>query len=303
MLNFLKILLFLVIVVGIAAYFLSRAPSMFQSFPQEKILSPTSPSISKSPAVSSAPTQISSSTEISSQIPDYLIPSGLTRAQLSPYFQKVRISSAFASNYSTYSSQINLYAYLSNSEKINVTGWRIKTNHGEFIIPQAVNIYDFSGFSFEQDIVISGNANIYLYSTRSPINLNFRLNKCAGYLQNNYSFNPALTRNCPTPQRSEIYYLSGQCQSYILSLGSCEVPSISFSNSLSGTDEGNACRQFLSTVNQYTCYQKHHWETDFLSNEWRIWTNWTNFNGLLDPQHDTVRLFDTQGLLVDQYIY
>jgi len=300
MLNFLKLIIFLVVLVGIAAYFLSHSSSIFQILPQEKILSPAAVSTSKSPAVSPTPTQIYSQ---STQIPDYLIPAGFTRAALSSYFQKVKISSAFASNYSSYPSQINLYAYLSGSEKINVTGWRIKTNHGEFIIPQAVNIYDFSGFSFEQDIVISGNTNIYLYSNRSPINLNFRLNKCTGYLQNNYSFNPALPRNCPMPQRSETYYLSGQCVSYILSLGSCEAPSITFSNSLPGTNEGNACRQFLNTINQYTCYQRHHLEGDFLSNEWRIWMNWTNYNGLLDSQHDTVRLFDTQGLLVDQYIY
>jgi len=303
MANFLKTILFLVVLVGIAAYFLSHAPLIFQSLPQEKILFPITSLTSKLPAANSAPTQILPSTEISSLIPDYLIPSGFTRAALSPYFQKVRISSAFASNYSGYPSQFNLYGYLSNSEKINITGWRIKTNHGEFIIPQAVNIYDFSGFSFEQDIIISGSANINIYSNRSPINLNFRLNKCTGYLQNNYEFNPALPRNCPLVNRSEVVYLSGQCQNYIFSLGSCEASSINFSNSLAGTDEGNACRQFLSAINQNTCYQKHHWETDFLLNEWRIWMNWTNLNNILDSQHDTVQLFDTQGLLVDQYIY
>jgi len=301
MANFLKIILFLAVLVGIAAYFLSHAPSIFQSAPQEKI-SPQLKSPVSNPS-NSSPAQTLPSAQISQQIPDYSIPSGFTRAALSPNFQKVRISSAFASNYSGYPSQIQLYAYLTNGEKINITDWRIKTNHGEFIIPQAVNIYDFSGFSFEQDIIIFGSANINIYTSRSPINLNFRLNKCTGYLQNNYSFNPALPRNCPTVQRSEVSYFSGQCQNYVFSLGSCAAPSISFSNSLPGNDEGNACRQFLSAINQNACYQKHRWEADFLSNEWRIWMNWTNYNNILDSQHDTVRLFDTQGLLVDEYIY
>ncbi len=296
MANFLKLILFLVVLVGIAAYFLSHAPSIFQGLPQEKI---------PPPAASRTPVQAQTlpATQISPQIPDYSVPAGFTRAGLSPYFQKIIISSAFASYYSGYPAQIQISSYLSGRDKVNITGWKIKTNHGEFIIPQAVNIYDFSGFSFEQDIVISGSANINIYSDRSPINMNFRLNKCTGYLQNNYNFNPALPKNCPMVNRSEIVYLSGQCQNYVLSLGSCAAPSISFSNSLPGNDEGNACRKFLSGINQNTCYQGHHWEGDFLANEWRVWMNWTNFNGFLDSQHDTVRLFDAQGLLVDQHIY
>jgi len=304
MASFLKLLIFFIVILGIALYFLAHPPLIFQSRPLEKILSPAATPVQTQTQIQTqTQNQTIPSTQISQPISDYSIPAGFIRSQLSPYFQKIRISSAFASNYSAYPSQFNLYGYLSAGEKINITGWTVKTNHGSFIIPQAVNIYDFSGFSFEQDIVISGSANINIYTSRSPINLNFRLNKCTGFLQNNYSFNPALPRNCPLINRSEVSYYSGQCQNYVFSLGSCEAPSISFYNSLPGNDEGNACRRFLSTINQNACYQKHHFEADFLSNEWRVWLNWTNINNILDSQHDTVQLFDTQGLVVDQYIY
>lgn len=315
MANFIKVVLFLIVVVGIGIYFFSHPPQIFQGGPQEKVF-PTNSNSGflgfqySAPLAPITPNYINSPTTVissqSTQIPDYLIPSGYTRLQLSPYFQKVKISSAYASYYSNYPSQFQLYAYLPAGEKIDITGWNIKTNHGGFIIPQAVNIYaplGFYGPSPEENIIISGNANINIYSNRSPVNVNFRLNKCTGYLANNYSFNPSLPQICPTTSRSEISYLSGQCQSYIFSLGSCKEPNIAIYNSFPGNDEGNACRQFLSTINQITCFQKYHGDADFLSNEWRIWINWTGLNNILDSQHDAVRLLDKNGLLVDQYIY
>jgi len=291
------------VVTGIVIYFLSNWPQIFQEFPQEKIVLPGAQPVATSR--SSAPA-VSSQTQISSQppqIPDSSIPVGYTRAELSPYFQKVRIYSTYSSIYSGYPSQFQVNAYLPENQKVDITNWKIKTNHGEFFIPQAVNVYNFSGPLFQGDIIIPGNAKINISTNKSPINLNFRLNECTGYLQNSYSFNPALPQSCPSNSRPENIYLSGQCQSYISSLSSCKEPDISFYNSLPGNDEGNACRQFLSTINQNGCFQKHHNDANFLSNEWRIWINWDNRNNILDSQHDTVRLFDINGLLVDQYIY
>lgn len=235
-------------------------------------------------------------------IPDYLIPSGFTRAQLSSFFQKITISSAHAS-YSNYPSEIKLYSSLPKDEKINITGWRIKSNGGEIIIPQAINAYEPSDLIPPQDIVLSANNYVNIYLSINPINKSFRLNKCMGYLQNTYIFNPPLPQNCPIPSHSDISYLSGQCQSYILSLRECEIPdedSDSFYTSVGGSSrEEVECRAFLDTINQNGCFQKYHWDDDFLSNEWRVWV-WQH---ILDSQHDKVLLFDKQGLLVDQYIY
>jgi hypothetical protein len=188
---------------------------------------------------------------------------------------------------------------LSKGEVINITGWRLRSNKGEIIIPQAVNIYEPSGFAPQEDIVLSTNSNVNIYSNQSPISRNLRINKCIGYLENTVDFNPPLPQNCPSISRSGIAYLSGQCQSYIFSLGGCKLPEVSFYNSLPGTDEGNACRQFLSTINHSTCFQKHRFDSDFLSNEWWVWAN----QNILDPQHDRLRFFDKQGLLADEYVY
>jgi len=303
MANFIKVIFFLIIVAGIGIYLLSNQPEIFQGVPQEKILSPAPKYVAPSaPASVSPPSVISPETPIIiPTIPDYLIPSGFTRSQLSPYFGKIKISAQYNSSYNP--SGFKVYSGLSNDEKVNITGWRIKTNHGEIIIPQAINVYEPSGLTPPQDIVLSANNYVNIYLSVNPINKNFRLNKCMGYLQNDYVFSPPLPQNCPAPSHSDISYLSGECQSYIRSLWGCMVPdedSDSFYASVGGSSrEEVECRAFLDTINQNGCFQKHRWDGDFLSNEWRVWIR----QHILDSQHDRVLLFDKQGLLVDEYIY
>ncbi|MFA5099048.1 MAG: hypothetical protein WC461_02420 [Candidatus Paceibacterota bacterium] len=307
MANFLKITFFLLIIIGGGIWFLSTGPSLFSSTPAEKIsVTPAAKTQISSPVVSGSNFQGYNTSPSSGQaaqtqeITDSSIPAGYTRAQLSPYFQKIRISSAYSSSFSGYPSQIQIYSSLSKDDKVNISGWKIKSNNGkEIVIPQAVNLYDLSGFLYDSNVVISASANVSIYGNTSVINRNLRLNKCIGYLENDYEFIPQLPRNCPQVSRSSVQYLSGACQSYVLSLGSCQLPDVSFYNSLPGNDDGNACRVFLSNINYNSCIKDHRNDSDFYLNDWRIWVG----KNILDPQHDAVKLFDNNGLLVDQYVY
>ncbi len=297
--DFLKATFFLLVIVGGAIWLLSGSSTFLKSGPAEKIsVSPATQISNSAPAVNSNTNQSTQSQKI--EIPDSSIPVGYTRAQLSPYFQKIRISSAYFSSFSGYPSQIQLYSSLSKNENVDITGWKVKGNIGkEIIIPQAVNLYDLSGSLYNSDIILSSSGYVSIYGNSSVINRNLRLNKCIGYLENDYDFIPQLPRNCPQISRSSVQYLSGQCQSYILSLGSCQVPDISFYNSLPGNDAGNACRLFLGNINYYSCIKEHRNDSDFYLNDWRVWAG----KNILDSQHDTIKLFDNNGLLVDQYIY
>jgi len=303
MANFLKVILFLIVVAGIAIYFLAYHSEIFQSIPRENIFSPTPKYVAPSSAPTSiSPAPTSQKSTISSQeptIPNYLIPKDFTREQLSPYFNKVKISSVNTWNYPI---QIRLYSYLSNNEKVNITGWRIKSNNGQLIIPQAVNIYESSGLSPMTDIILSGSNSIVIYNNQNSLGKNLRLNKCLGYLQENYFFNPSLPQNCPSISHSEISYLSGKCQNYIQSLWGCKTPEKSFYDFLATIGDDLICRNFLDTINYQGCFEKHHLDSDFLSNEWWLWLNW-GAQPILDKQHDRLLLFDKQGLLVDEYTY
>ncbi|KKR55660.1 MAG: hypothetical protein UT92_C0001G0003 [Candidatus Curtissbacteria bacterium GW2011_GWA1_40_24] len=307
--NFTKTIIFLIIAAGIAIYVIGRAPEIMEGikkssetlktpskprvqtvFPQTSYIAPSFQSVSVPLITSTAP-----------QIPDYLIPSGFMRTQLSPYFNKVQISSVSSYVYADNPTIIGFYSSLSKEESINITGWKIKSNHGELIIPQGVEVWESSGAFSKKDIILSGSNYVNIYSNKSVVNENFRLNKCIGYLNNSNKFNPLLYQNCPLPykDRAEIAYLSGDCQNYIFSLGNCRLPDVNFYNSFPGTDEGNACRSYLSTISYGSCFQNHRHDSDFLSNEWRIWVG----ENILDSQHDRLRIFDKQGLLVDEYIY
>lgn len=230
------------------------------------------------------------------EIPDYLIPSGFTRAQLSPYFQKIRISR------SGYPASLRIYSYIQKGESVNVTGWKIKSNRRSFEISKSVDVYRPDGGSGETDIILPQNGSLIIYSGKSPFNKNLRLNKCSGYLNNLYDFNPDLPRNCPSIQRAEFQNLFGECQSYLFSLGSCRMPDVEFYNSLPGTDQGNACRAYLNTISYGSCFNKYRDDEDFLLNEWWLWVD-KNIFDIFDSQHDTVGLFDKEGKLADQYVY
>jgi len=212
----------------------------------------------------------------------------------------VYIGSAGVSGYSQQYFRVVLYIRLQKGETINITGWKIKSNKGEIIIPQAIEIYDPGGYTPQSDIILKPNNYIEIYGSASAINRNFRLNKCLGYLQETYKFEPPFYTNCPYFSSSEIRHLSGQCQSYIQSLGSCRTPDANSYNSWPGTNEGNACRAFLQNIGYGSCFRSHQGDADFLSNEWLVWLNQQQF---LDFQHDYLRLYDKEGNLISEYNY
>ena len=322
--KFAKIFLFILVVAGAIIYFSAKGFTAFNANrPQERISSSPvityavstnsfEPGVSvqiKSVSANTAPSQTKTYKTVSysyaqtfapQEVPGYSVPNGYTSAQISPFFQKVRISSAYSSFFANYPSEIRLYSYFTqNSQRIDITGWKLKSNKNEIIIPQAVNLYELSGYSVDSDIILEPNSDVSIYSNSSAVGRNLRVNKCMGYLENDYSFVPSLSKTCPSISRSAISTLSGECQSYILSLNSCQIPSVSVYNSFPGNDDGNKCRAFLSNLNYNSCVREHRNDSDFYLNDWRVWAN----RQILDAQHDTVSLFDSNGLLVDQYIY
>ncbi|MBI4087231.1 MAG: hypothetical protein HY434_00150 [Candidatus Liptonbacteria bacterium] len=222
------------------------------------------------------------------------IPEGFTASKLSPHFHKIRIGSVSPGSDSYYG-QISLSANFGGGDSVNVSGWYFQANKGSQFVPKAVNVYDPSGLTLESDIVLRSGDTLNMYSTQSAIGENLRLNKCIGYLENSNHFMPSLPLSCPSIDRSEISGFSGACQDVILSVGSCKLPP---SNPKLPPDD-YACRSFLNTINYRGCFEKHRNDPDFLSREWRAWTN----SRFLDARHDTILLFDRQGLLVDKYSY
>lgn len=232
-----------------------------------------------------------SATTTESTVDSRKIPEGFALKDLSPYFDKIKISSAAAGSANSYG-RIVLSASLGGGEKINITGWRLEANRGSQIISQAINIYDPTGLTAESDIFFEKGNRLMLYTSHSAIGKNLRLNKCLGYLENTNDFTPSLPRSCPSPSQDEnISSFTGACQNYVRSLGSCRLPG----PNPSIPQNDYACRAYIDTINYRGCFDRHRGDSDFLSSEWWVWTG----NRFLDSRHDRVLLFDRNGLLVD----
>jgi len=222
------------------------------------------------------------------------IPAGFTAAELSPYFHDVRIGGATHATFSSYGT-ITLNANYNSTGTIDVTGWRIKANSGNEIVPQAVNLYDPTGLAPATDIILKKGDTVRLYSTAAPFNL--RLNECTGYMAHVANFVPAIPNTCPSINRSQISTLGGACQNFILSIGQCKAPNMS---SPQVPQNDYACTQYLTTNFTYrSCFNAHNADANFLSNQVWVWTG----SNIIDQYHNTVELLDTNGLLVDLYSY
>ncbi len=316
----LAFIIFAIVIVIIAAYalFMYGLPPGFNSFGNvfryststaptvannNRYITPTQPvrpaqPVYRAPASNVPVNNIVNNTSVnnvpSRTIDPSQIPTGFSIKDLSPYFQKVSIS-ASPGYFGSYS-QITIRDNMQSSEgTVKITGWLMKGNRGSQYIPQAVSVYDPSGFTSQSDIFFKNGDSLTIYSTASGIGINLRMNKCIGYLANANKFNPPLYQSCPYLNRSEIINFTGQCQSYIFSLGSCQMPAANPPIPVNDY----ACAQYLSKLNYAGCFESHRNDYDFLSNQWYAWSG----SQFLDYQHDHLLLFDKQGLLVAEYNY
>lgn len=193
-----------------------------------------------------------------------------------------------------------LRANLNEGEKVNITGWKVVSNKGSFLIPRAVNNYQPDGVNPETDIVLESRQEVEIFfPLQSPLGKNIRFNKCTGYLNNSFDFDPPIPNDCPLLPEDSYKHLSDKCQSILRELDRCELPDFSEFNKLP-VEEGNACRQFaLQNITAGACYKAYSGDADFLGNIWRVWINKLIF----DQQHDWVRLLNKNGKIISEERY
>lgn len=237
--------------------------------------------------------------EVSRQITKWAvdIPLGFTAAGLSPDFGKVEISSLRRPSSSGTGGGFALRAASALDSLLDVTDWKIRANNKEEILIKGGDSYS-PPVNLVQ-IVLRPRTSAVFYADTNSVIRNIELNKCTGYLNNVFTLDPKLPKNCPTVNRSEIITFSGDCQDFIRSLSTCEQPTSAEINRFSDADN-LACREFLGNFNYGSCFSEHSKDSNFYSYGWRVWLD---ERLPFDSKHDRLLLFDEDGLLVDEYVY
>ena len=267
---------------------------------QPRITTTTVPISQNSPQASAPSVPVQTTPEV--QKPVITPPAGFSVDDLSPFYEQVQLSQVTRS--STYYKNSGSFVLQGQSklgdEVVNVTGWHVRSNRGNPIrIPQAVRNFSSLETYAETNIFLGKSDYMRVYGAESPMGRGLRLNKCTGYLNNRYDFNPSLPSNCPSIQRGEISSLTGRCQSYLLSLWGCKEPTPEEINEYSGPKDAG-CGGYLDYKTYNGCYRVHQGDEGFFSNEWRVWVN-QDFG--FDGSHDRIVLYDLGGKVVDVYTY
>jgi|GEM_PF-940220 hypothetical protein len=233
--------------------------------------------------------------------PKIVPPAGFTPDQLSSFYGMVNISSLTPTRSLSVPGKFSLVARKASAPGLNVTGWYLKGNRGgSVVIPRAIADYDPSGLTPESDIILKSGDMLNVYIGVTSLQRNVRLNLCMGYFNTTFKTIPSFPNACPRVDRKDIVTFPGACQSFILSLGSCRIPTSNELNQFT-LDRDAACHAVLNTLNYRGCYDRYHRRADFLDNEVRVWISQGPFP--FDTLHDRILLFDTDGKLVDVHTY
>ncbi len=223
---------------------------------------------------------------------------------ISPYFQKVLISSTSAS----VPSLITLKANLKQGEEISITGWKIRGKAGSYQIPLGIERINPSSSLQPGDLIKLKTADtVYLSSSRGPFGLgkHFRPNTCMGYLKSSYTFPLAVPSSCSTdkPREEDLLYFLQACQDFVfkkINFSSCAFPDYSKDLTVSADTQCTSYLTGLATGFTYnSCFLRHSDEPNFTTNEWQVYMNMN----LLTQKFDTIELLDQNGLVVDQEKY
>lgn len=216
------------------------------------------------------------------------------KAVVSEYVGKVKIISAIPWQYSN---QITKITLRNDGIPINMTGWTLEAGNGKFVVPQGKEVYNSSNVDQMRNIVLGSGDYLFVFGQISPVDVNFRINKCFGYLNTTYRFTPSLSNSCPSLERSEMIGISVACQNYLLGLSSCEVPNL---DELNKYAEDSACRIFaISRLNYTGCLNRYRYDTDFLGREWYVYSS----INIMKAKDDVLILRDAGGLYIDEYMY
>ncbi len=234
---------------------------------------------------------------------------GVSEAVRSPYYGKIDMSNISGVRRNDPSKEyFTLNTKLAKNETLNITGWYFKSSvTGYFAMIGRAAVLPFPFTKTEQDIVLQYKDRVYVVKGFSPIGISFRTNKCTGFFEENRTFYPSLSRQCPLPEDEKLPRFSTdldrdeECREIIEDIPRCTTVGNEFIRDLPDTVP-YSCKVYMTTqINYNTCVAKHFGDTDFPGNQYRVYLN--KFGPLWREKNETITLYDQNGLPVDSISY
>lgn len=233
----------------------------------------------------------------------------IEESKRSPYYDKIRMSNISGLNQIDPNREyLSLSVNLKKEETIKITGWYLKSEvTGYYVVIGKAALLPFPFTRTESDVILRQRDRVYLTKGFSPIGISFRTNKCTGYFEENRTFTPGLSLQCPRPRDeklpnfSDVYDRNDECLNIIERIPRCATKDSEFIRDLPDT-VSSSCKTYITTqINYNSCVARHFGDTDFPGNEYRIYLN--KFGPLWRLKHDKINLHDENGLVVDTISY
>jgi hypothetical protein len=228
---------------------------------------------------------------------------------VSPFKGKIRIdtwdSDAVSENAAA--EYIALRTSTTNTEAIPLAGWSVHSLVSDIRIPlpKAVLLLRLGEQNPLVDMHVAPGEYVYIVTGSSPAGDSFHTNSCIGQLANYYEFFPRLPDQCPTPQHiiaptlTHLKNMGEKCLEYIASIPACEIPRDIPKDLLP------ACRaEIEKNVTYPNCVEKEFKNRGFAVFNGGGWYSYLNQPlEIWRNKYDVIRLLDTQGRVVDVWVY
>ncbi|MEK7635107.1 MAG: hypothetical protein AAB446_01595 [Patescibacteria group bacterium] len=231
------------------------------------------------------------------------------KSQYSPYYNKIKMSSVYGlRNNDPEREYISLSTNLKKTETVKITGWYFKSDvTGYYAVIGGANLLPFPSTKNESSVLLQYGDKVYITKGFSPINVSFRTNKCTGYFEENRTFVPGLSLQCPLPKDEKLPVFSNnldsndECLKAIRRVSRCTTVDSEFIRKLPDTVT-SSCKTYLTgQINYNTCVALHFSDTDFPGKEYHLYLN--KFGPLWRTTHDKISLYDQNNLVVDSISY
>ncbi|MCR4274657.1 MAG: hypothetical protein NUW02_01225 [Candidatus Campbellbacteria bacterium] len=194
-----------------------------------------------------------------------------------------------------------------NTAPIVISGWKLESlvSGTRVAIPKGVAVLEGNQpWKKEQNVFLAPGERAIINSRYAVgINTGFLENKCTGYLNRSYNFNPSMWQSCPllededlvsfgiTPDAFDDEEEYDACMDGIENTGSCD-------RGTYASTTPSFCRAFIRTYSTYDgCLELHKTDSDFLGNTWRLFLG--SSKTLWRERREAIALIDDTGKVVD----